>query len=135
MRLLQLLQEGITSPMCLLEGWGNQLRGDWDVGGSGRWTKMDIPQFTCEHAYGLVNKVERFFHIYIYTHFKRETGVVVMEGRALSWFKWWEFCTRNPAWIMLQDITIQRFQPSTIQIPYEILLGMKQGGTIQDYQK
>ncbi|KAJ1378575.1 Retrotransposon gag domain [Sesbania bispinosa] len=58
-----------------------------------------------------------------------------MEGRALTWFQWWEFCTVNRTWEDFRTAVIRRFQPSMAQNSYELLLGLKQTSSVEEYRE
>ncbi|KAH1221751.1 hypothetical protein HKD37_12G034370 [Glycine soja] len=59
--------------------------------------------------------------------------MVAMEGKALTWYQWWEFCAKNPNWTDFKNVVIQRFQPSMNQSPYELLFSLKHEGTVKEY--
>jgi len=56
-----------------------------------------------------------------------------MEGKALTWYQWWEFCSPNPTWEDFKAALLKRFQPSMLQTPYELLLSLKQSGLVEEY--
>ncbi|KAJ1404447.1 Retrotransposon gag domain [Sesbania bispinosa] len=58
-----------------------------------------------------------------------------MEGRALTWFQWWEFCTVNHTWEDFRTAVIRRFRPSMAQNPYELLLSLKQMTSVEEYRE
>ena len=60
--------------------------------------------------------------------------MVAMKGWAWSWFQWWASCIPNPKWVMFWIAVIRRFQPSKILNPFEILLGLRQEGSIQEFR-
>ncbi|KAJ1415448.1 hypothetical protein SESBI_18144 [Sesbania bispinosa] len=37
--------------------------------------------------------------------------MVAMEGKTLSWFRWWRFCRSNPSWEDFKAAVISKFQP------------------------
>ncbi|KAJ1441960.1 hypothetical protein SESBI_01170 [Sesbania bispinosa] len=37
--------------------------------------------------------------------------MVAMEGKTLSWFRWWRFCRSNPSWEDFKGAVISKFQP------------------------
>lgn len=65
--------------------------------------------------------------------------LVAMEGRALSWYHWWERCNPEPTWEGFKLTVVRRFQPSMVQNPFELLLELKQTGTmvefVEDFEK
>lgn len=64
---------------------------------------------------------------------KMQATLVALEGRALSWFQWWERCNPSPSWESFKLAVVRRFQPSMIQNPFELLLSLKQVGTVDEY--
>jgi hypothetical protein len=65
---------------------------------------------------------------------KLQAVMVAMEGKALTWYKWWEFCVQNPTWEDFKSAVIQRFQPSMLQSPFELVLSLKQTGSVEEYR-
>ena len=51
-----------------------------------RWRKLEILVFSGEDAYGWPNWVECYFQIRVMEEEKMQAILIVMEGRALSWF-------------------------------------------------
>ncbi|XP_019429392.1 PREDICTED: uncharacterized protein LOC109336992 [Lupinus angustifolius] len=64
---------------------------------------------------------------------KMQATVMALEGKALSWFHWWEKCNPNPTWDGFKIAVVRRFQPSMVQNPFEQLLALKQTGTVEEY--
>ena len=64
-----------------------------------------------------------------------QVAMVVMEGKALTWYQWWEFRVKSPNWTNFKQVVIQRFQPSMNQSPYELLVSLKLEGTVEEYRK
>ncbi|XP_057458006.1 uncharacterized protein LOC130748778 [Lotus japonicus] len=56
-----------------------------------------------------------------------------MEGRALSWYHWWARCNPEPTWDGFKLAVVRRFQPSMVQNPFELLLALKQTGTVVEF--
>ncbi|KAJ1415921.1 Retrotransposon gag domain [Sesbania bispinosa] len=101
-----------------------------------RWRKLGIPLFSGDDAYGWVNRVERYFNLKgVMEQERLQVVMVAMEGRALTWFQWWEFCTVNRTWEGFRTAVIRRFQPSMAQNPYELLLGLKQTTSVEEYRE
>ncbi|MCI82669.1 retrotransposon-derived protein PEG10-like, partial [Trifolium medium] len=64
-----------------------------------RWRKLSIPVFEDVDAYGWVNRVEHYFELKgVLEEEKMQAAMVAMEGKALSWFQWWEYASPNPTW-------------------------------------
>jgi hypothetical protein len=61
--------------------------------------------------------------------------MIAMEGKALTLYQWWEFSAQYPTWEDLKEAIIQRFQPSILQSPYELLPSLKQTGTVEEYRE
>ncbi|KAJ1383535.1 CLU domain [Sesbania bispinosa] len=77
-----------------------------------RWRKLEIPLFSGDAAYGWVNRVERYFNLKgVLDQERLQVVMVAMEGKALSWFRWWGLCVLNPSWEDFKAAVIRRFQP------------------------
>ncbi|KAJ1397185.1 Retrotransposon gag domain [Sesbania bispinosa] len=101
-----------------------------------RWRKLEIPLFSGDDAYGWVNRVGRYFNLKgVLEQERLQVVMVAMEGRALTWFQWWEFCTVNRTWEDFRTAVIRRFQPSMTQNPYELLLSLKQTTSVEEYRE
>ncbi|KAJ1413258.1 Retrotransposon gag domain [Sesbania bispinosa] len=99
-----------------------------------RWCKLEIPIFAGDDAYGWTNRLERYFHIKGVSERERMSAVMVaMEGRALSWYRWWESCNPNPSWEGFKTAMIRRFQPTMMQNPFELLLALKQTHSVEEF--
>ena len=59
---------------------------------------------------------------------------IAMEGNALPWFCWWEENATFYFWANFKKATIKRFQLELVQNPFETLLGIRQAGSIKDFQ-
>ena len=35
-----------------------------------------------------------------------QAAMVAMEGKALTWYQWWEFCAKNPNWTDFKNAVI-----------------------------
>lgn len=64
-----------------------------------------------------------------------QAAMVAMEGRALNWYQLWEFCVVDPTWAEFRTALLERFQPTITQNPYELLLGLKQFGSVEEYRE
>ncbi|KAJ1421315.1 Retrotransposon gag domain [Sesbania bispinosa] len=85
-------------------------------------------------AFGWLSQVERYFQMKEVTEEDRLPVIMVaMEGKALPWFRWWEYCTPKPTWAAFRDAIIRRFQPIMIQSSFEALMGIKQTGSMEEY--
>ncbi|KAJ1415931.1 Peroxidase, active site [Sesbania bispinosa] len=76
------------------------------------WRRLEILLFSGDDAYGWVNRVERYFNLKGVLEQERLQAVMVaMEGKTLSWFRWWRFCRSNPSWEDFKAAVISKFQP------------------------
>ncbi|XP_060203103.1 uncharacterized protein LOC132631549 [Lycium barbarum] len=73
-------------------------------------------------------------------HFRDETrprrlALPLFSGKARNWFQWWE--TRAPivTWDVFRVAILQRFTPSQSGNLYEVLIGLKQTGSVAQYQE
>ena len=73
-----------------------------------KWRKLEIPIFVREDAFGWTNKVERYFEIKgVEEEDRIHAAMVAMEGKALTWHQWREFCAKNPNWTDFKQAVIQ----------------------------
>eukprot|EP00256_Glycine_max_P042597 XP_006593215.1 uncharacterized protein LOC102668698 [Glycine max] len=101
-----------------------------------KWRKLEIPIFDGGDAFGWANKMERYFETKgVEEEDRIQAAMVAMEGKALTWYQWWEFCEKNPNWTDFKNAVIQRFQPSMNQSPYKLLLSLKHEGTVEEYRE
>nr|XP_012568866.2 uncharacterized protein LOC105851738 [Cicer arietinum] len=99
-----------------------------------KWQKLEIPIFAGEDAFGWTHRLERYFLLKEVTEEeKMQATVMALEGKALSWYHWWEKCNPNPNWEGFKIAVVRRFQPSMVQNPFEQLLSLKQTGTVDEY--
>ena len=61
--------------------------------------------------------------------------MVAMEGKALTWYQWWEFSADDPTWSKFRSTVIRHFQPSMLQSSFELLPSLKQTGSVEDYRE
>jgi hypothetical protein len=74
-----------------------------------RWRKLKVPVFYGDDACGWTNRVERYFELKeINDNEKLQAVMRAMEGKALTWYKWWEFCAQNPTWEDFKSAVIQK---------------------------
>ena len=64
-----------------------------------------------------------------------EVILMAMEGKALSWYQWWENNSVNPIWEGFKIVVIRKFQSLMVQNPYELLLGLKQMTTVEEFRE
>nr|AFK41373.1 unknown [Lotus japonicus] len=60
-----------------------------------------------------------------------QATLLALEGKALSWFQWWERCNPRPSWEAFKVAVVRRFQPAMMQNPFELLLSLKQTDTVE----
>jgi len=97
---------------------------------------MEVTVFNGENVFGWTNQVERHFQSKEMNDAEKLQAVMVaMEGKALTWYKWWKFCAQNPTWDDFKSAVIQRFQPSMLHSPFELLLNLQQTGTVEEYRE
>ncbi|XP_057431879.1 uncharacterized protein LOC130724621 [Lotus japonicus] len=102
--------------------------------GSNRWRKLEILIFGGDDAYGWTHKLERYFELRgVSDDDRMQATLIALEGKALSWFQWWERCNPNPTWDGFKLVVIRRFQPAMMQNPFELLLSLKQTGTVEAF--
>lgn len=100
-----------------------------------KWRKLTIPIFEGDDTFGWTSRVERCFELRHVTEAEKiQAAMVAMEGKALTWYQWWEFCSPNPTWEDFKAALLKRFQPSMLQTPYELLLSLKQSGSVEEYR-
>ncbi|XP_057416101.1 uncharacterized protein LOC130710765 [Lotus japonicus] len=102
--------------------------------GSNRWRKLEIPIFGGDDAYGWTHKLERYFALRgVSEEDRMQATLLALEGKALSWFQWWERCNPNPTWEGFKLAVIRRFQSAMVHNPFELLLSLKQTGTVEAF--
>ena len=85
-------------------------------------------------AYGWTTRVERYFDLKgMYGEEKLQAVMVAMEGKALTRYQWWEFSAHHPNWEDFWTAVIRRFQPTMVDSPFELLLSLKQIGSVEEY--
>lgn len=104
--------------------------------GERRLRKIDLPVFNGEDAPGWLTKIERFFRVRrIEEDEKLDAAMMAVEGEALSWLQWWESSSEVQTWDDLKEALLRRFQPTVITNAFEMLMSMKQEGTVREYRK
>ncbi|XP_028217846.1 uncharacterized protein LOC114399826 [Glycine soja] len=118
----------------ILEGIGSSGGHLEDTNRREKWRKLEIPNFVGEDAFGWTYRLERYFLLKDVTKDeKMQAAMMALEGKALSWYQWWERCNPNPNWERFKLAVVRRFQPSMIQNPFEQLLSLKQTGTVEEF--
>lgn len=113
------------------ESWRDVSTGNWEE----KWRKLDMPHFARDDAYRWVSRLERYLQLKsIFEEERLQAVMVAMEGKAIKCFQRWESCEPNPTWEGFKTAVIQRFQPSQMQNQYEVLLSLKQTGSIEEFK-
>ena len=60
---------------------------------------------------------------------------VAMEQKAIAWFWWWEENAMFQSWLLFKNTMTKRFHPKLVQNPFEVMLGMKQEGTVRNFRE
>ena len=64
---------------------------------------------------------------------KIQAIMVALDGKALSWFQWWETCNSDIGWGDFKVVILERFQTSATLNPFAALLALKQEETMEEY--
>ena len=71
------------------------------------WRKIDIPLFQGDDAYAWVDHIERFFEIRgVPEEEWVSVAVVAMEGKALTWYRWWEETVPLRMWESFKEAVV-----------------------------
>ena len=101
-----------------------------------RWRMLEIPVFDGEDAYGWTTRVKRYFDLKgMSGEEKLQVVTVAMEWKALTWYQWWEFSVHHPNWEDFRTTVIRHFQPTMVDSPFELLLSLKQTGSVEEYRE
>jgi len=100
-----------------------------------RWRKLEIPIYDGTYdAYSWINKLEHFFQMRdILEEEKIQAIMVALDGKALSWFQWWETCNSDIGWGDFKVSILERFQTSATLNPFFALLALKQEEMVEEY--
>ena len=100
------------------------------------WRKIDLPSFNGDEAFAWVDKAERFFRMSGLPEVRWvSTAFLAMEGRALTWFRWWESDEGGTDWEAFKRELLRRFQPAEMADPFSLLLRVRQEGTVREYRE
>ena len=81
--------------------------GQWRVCTMDLWRKLEIPLFHSDDAYAWVDRIEWFFEIWgVPEEEWVSVAVVAMEGRTLTWFRWWEETAPLKSWEVFKDAVV-----------------------------
>jgi len=96
--------------------------------------KLELLIFSSDDAYGWTHRLERYFELRnVHEEEKLCATVVAMEDRELRWYQWWARCNPELTWDGFKLAVVRRFQPSMAQNPFELLLALKQTGTMVEF--
>lgn len=60
---------------------------------------------------------------------------MAMEGEALPWMQWWESCNDDASWEDFKNALLRRSQGTVVANAFEVLIGLKQEGTVKEYRR
>ncbi|KAJ1401771.1 Xanthine/uracil/vitamin C permease [Sesbania bispinosa] len=65
---------------------------------------IETHQTKGEDTFRWLSRVERYFQMKGVTEEERLQVIMeAMDGKALPWFRWWEYCTHDPTWAEFKD--------------------------------
>lgn len=98
--------------------------------------RLELPLFFSDNPYGWLNRVSVVsISMELMTRINWRLLQFALEGRALSWFQWWEARTPIVTWDVIRVAILQRFTPSQLGNLYEILIGLQQTGSVAKYRE
>lgn len=101
-----------------------------------QWRKLDLPLFSGDEAFAWVDRLERFFEVRgVPIDERMNVAVVALEGQALAWYRWWVTSIPHPTWPLFKEDVVRRFQPEMVENPFELLLSLKQTGSVREYRE
>ncbi|XP_072081020.1 uncharacterized protein [Arachis hypogaea] len=99
-----------------------------------QWRKLELPIFCGDDAVVWVERMEQFFLLRTVPEEEWLTvATFAMEGRAFTWFRWWEATAPMLQWRFFSAALLRHFQPERLQSPYQALLKLKQTNSVRDY--
>ncbi|KAF7825234.1 1-phosphatidylinositol-3-phosphate 5-kinase [Senna tora] len=102
----------------------------------GKYRKLEIPLFDGDEAIGWFFKVERYFSLnQMQEGEKLEAVAVCMEGKVLNWLQWLETRMNIQSWSEFKKELLCRFHKSQQGNNYEMLMALKQEGTVAEYRE
>ena len=91
-----------------------------------QWRRVEIPIFRGEDAYSWLDRIEQYFALRAVPEAEWiSVAAYAVEGRALTWFRWWEPSTQFHSCLNFREAVLRRFQPELLQNPYKLLLQLK----------
>ncbi|KAF7810715.1 Retrovirus-related Pol polyprotein from transposon 17.6 [Senna tora] len=105
-------------------------------GDNRKYRKLELPLFEGDDAVGWLFRVERYFSINrMKDEEKLEAVAVCLEGRALNWLQWIETRMEIRSWLKFKLELMRRFHQSQLGNGYEVLMALKQTGTVAEYRE
>ncbi|MED6211881.1 hypothetical protein PIB30_116629 [Stylosanthes scabra] len=99
-----------------------------------QWRKLEFPLFRGDDTAIWIERMEQFF---LPRAVPEEDWIDVatyaMEGRAFTWFRWWELTAPNHDWQSLSSALLRHFQPDRLQNPNQLLLRLRQTGSVREF--
>ncbi|KAF7802354.1 Retrotransposable element Tf2 [Senna tora] len=103
---------------------------------SNKYRKLELPLFDGDDAVGWLFRVERYFSINrMKDEDKLEAMAVCLEGRALNWLQWIETREEMKTWPKFKTELLRRFHQSQLGNGYEMLMALKQIGSVAEYRE
>ncbi|KAF7842448.1 Retrotransposable element Tf2 [Senna tora] len=100
-----------------------------------KYRKLELPIFDGE-AIGWLFRVERYFSLnHMNEGEKLEAVAVCMEGKALNWLQWLETRMTIQSWGEFKKELLRRFHQSQQGNNYEVLMALKQEGSMAEYRE
>jgi len=100
-----------------------------------QWRRVKILIFCGKDAYNWLDHIKQYFALRTVLEVEWiSVAAYAVEGRALTWFRWWEPSTQFHSWLDFREEVLRRFQPEHLQNPYELLLQLKQEKSMREYK-
>ncbi|KAF7828587.1 Retrotransposable element Tf2 [Senna tora] len=107
-----------------------------EVKENSNYRKLELPLFDGDEAIGWLFRVERYFSLNrMRDAEKLEAVAVCLEGRALNWLQWLETRMEICLWQQFKSELLRRFHQSQKGNNYEMLMALKQTGTVSEYRE
>ena len=98
-----------------------------------QWRKLKIPLFHEDGAFSWLDLLERYFEARGVPEGQWLYGTkVAMEEKTVTWFRWWEENATFQSLPIFKNAVTKQLQPEFVQNPFEMLLGIKQEGTVRE---
>ncbi|KAF7815055.1 Retrotransposable element Tf2 [Senna tora] len=116
----------------------NRVKGNEDINDSdsSKYRKLELPIFDGDEAIGWLFKVERYFTLNkMSDDEKLEAVAVCLEGKALNWLQWLETKMVIVSWEVFKNELLRRFHQAQRGNGYEMLMALKQEGSVAEYRE